>query len=178
MSAIVPFSFCASCKRTWPGDYVFCTQCGKRTVPQETQLEVSFSGMHKADYSDLEPKIKAFLDDKDKFEKWFLTEVAGASFNNSDGSSRQEILSRCERAESLILKWERDNPVSKEAVSVCRANGEQIGYLNSRLAHETLTRFRDGETWGAFIVRIVGGDNGHYFGATIAMIKLRKGTGQ
>jgi len=59
----------------------------------------------------------------------FLSAVHGESFRNADGSLRQTILAGCVAGERMRLICEPDNPYDREAVKVCRLNGEQIGYL-------------------------------------------------
>jgi len=59
----------------------------------------------------------------------FLSAVHEESFRNADGSSRQTILAGCVAGEPMRLICEPDNPYDREAVKVCRLNGEQIGYL-------------------------------------------------
>jgi hypothetical protein len=68
----------------------------------------------------------------------FRSAVAGESYRNGDGSSRQEILRRCRTGEEILLVPEPDNPHDSDAVKVQRHNGEQIGYLprGHRLADE------------------------------------------
>jgi hypothetical protein len=58
----------------------------------------------------------------------FTTQVHGIYHDNADGSSRQEIISRCHVGEEVLLVPEPDNPNDPEAVKICRKNGEQIGY--------------------------------------------------
>ena len=54
----------------------------------------------------------------------FFSKVAGVSYRNEDGSSRQSIIRRCHIGERLLLKPEPDNPVDPNAVRVLRQNGE------------------------------------------------------
>jgi hypothetical protein len=66
----------------------------------------------------------------------FLLPVAGESFANADGTSRQDILGRCAGGEFLRLDPEPDNPHDRNAVKICRLNGEQIGYVPAEHAAE------------------------------------------
>jgi len=66
-------------------------------------------------------------------ERPFAVNIAGYSYDNDDGSSRQEILSRCQVGESLILTHVK-NPYDKNAIKVARMNGEQIGFLHKSTA--------------------------------------------
>jgi hypothetical protein len=59
-----------------------------------------------------------------------LTKVVGDSHVNDDGSSRQEIITRCKPGDALTLKSEPHNQYDPNAVAVLTRNGEQIGYLS------------------------------------------------
>jgi hypothetical protein len=59
----------------------------------------------------------------------WLVAVVGESFNNDDGTSRQAIIARCRQGEPMQLIREPDNKYDEDAIKVCRANGEQIGYI-------------------------------------------------
>lgn len=111
-----------------------------------------------------------------KIERWIYSKIAGVSHRNDDGSSRQEELAQCEALEQLILKWEPLNPVDNQAVAVFRARSAvQLGYLNKRLAHDTLKRVRDGEKWGALFARKRGGTQDRpTIGTSIVLIKLKE----
>lgn len=65
-----------------------------------------------------------------------FTKIAGVTFQNDDGSERQEIISRCRVAEPLSLRHQRDNGFSEYATAVRRVNGEQLGYLPEFLAEQ------------------------------------------
>jgi hypothetical protein len=65
-----------------------------------------------------------------------FTKIAGVTFQNDDGSERQEIISRCRISEPLSLRHQRDNGFSEYATAVCRVNGEQLGYLPEFLAEQ------------------------------------------
>jgi hypothetical protein len=64
----------------------------------------------------------------------FHTKVAGITHQNDDGSERQRIASQCRPGEPLVLIPDPDNPHDENAIRVCRAYGEQLGFLNSELA--------------------------------------------
>jgi len=93
---------------------------------------------------------------KDEALKPFFTKVAGVISKNNDGTSRQEILKRCKKGERLTLLHQ---PIiqDKNAVRVCRENGEQIGWLNEILAAEIAPRLDKGSRIDAEIKEITGG---------------------
>jgi hypothetical protein len=61
----------------------------------------------------------------------FYKQVHGILHKNDDGSSRQRIIHSCRVGEPIELVPEPDNAYDHDAVKVCRANGEQLGYLPS-----------------------------------------------
>ena len=72
----------------------------------------------------------------------FYKHVFEINLKNPDGTSRQEIIRRCNRGEELLLVPEPDNRHGPDAVKVCRKNEQQIGYLptdNGRMAHDLAT---------------------------------------
>ena len=67
----------------------------------------------------------------------FSNTVAGVSFTNYDGKSRQEIIQRAVRRRmQLVLRPELNNPVVPGAIAVLTPNGEQIGYLKADLGDQ------------------------------------------
>ncbi len=108
----------------------------------------------------------------------FFTKVAGVTFTNSDGVSRQEIVARCSVGESLILLRDPKNPFDTGAVKVTRLNGEQLGYLPqhvtrggdpSGLAHE----MDRGDEYHCRVSSITGGGIGFNLGVNVEVIAGR-----
>jgi hypothetical protein len=99
----------------------------------------------------------------------FTSKVVGVSHNNPDGSSRQDILSKCRDSEKIILKREPDNPYDKYAIGVFRENGAMLGYLkqNPLLADHI---DKGGEVI-ARISQIVGGTEGKSYGCVLKITK-------
>lgn len=91
-------------------------------------------------------------------DKWIFTKVVGVSHKNSDGSYRRKIIRRCRVPEELQLVPEPDNPFDSNAIAVCRANGEQLGYLNQRLAADMHRWMGNGQQWVAVLTQIIGND--------------------
>jgi hypothetical protein len=77
----------------------------------------------------------------------FYGHVAGESFRNDDGTSRQAAIQRCEVGELLRLEPEPDNPHDRNAIRVLRGTGEQIGYIERQLAAQLASE--DGEYYAA-----------------------------
>ena len=70
----------------------------------------------------------------DESGTWYPAKVAGVTYENDDGSSRQGIIAKCVEGEELELIREPDNVYDPLATKVCRINGEQLGYVESDFA--------------------------------------------
>lgn len=95
----------------------------------------------------------------------FHTRIVGVSYDNDDGSSRQEILSQCLRGEPLGLYWHTFE--GKPACAVISDHG-QIGYLNAELADDLNYNYADERySFVSHISDITGGEDGLYYGCII-----------
>ena len=83
--------------------------------------------------------------------------VAGVTFENEDGSSRQQFISRCRVGERVALTREIDNPYSEYATAVVRNNGQQIGYVPEYLAAEVCHEIELGYRVCGLIKNLTGG---------------------
>lgn len=110
---------------------------------------------HKAQNEAREEWLKQHYPESDK---WIFTKVVGVSHRNNNGSYRKRIIRRCGVPEELRLVPEPDNPFDSNAIAVCRANGEQLGYLNQRLAADMHRWMEDGQHWVAVLTQILGDD--------------------
>jgi hypothetical protein len=63
--------------------------------------------------------------------KTFVVRLRGASYQNEDGTDRQEFISQCKPGSALILRAEPLNPHDRHAVAVLNQQGQQLGYLPS-----------------------------------------------
>jgi tetratricopeptide (TPR) repeat protein len=80
-------------------------------------------------------ETKFEVENSSEIRETFHTKVAGVTFsNNNNNVSRQQIIRKCSVGERLMLVPDLDNKHDKNAVKVCRANNEQIGYLKAELA--------------------------------------------
>lgn len=106
----------------------------------------------------------------------YHTNVVGVTFENADGSDRQEILSRCNILEHLVFEHDDRNRHHKNAVRVVRNNGEQIGHLNRDLADEVMAKSREGYTFSVFIKNLGGGpDSGENYWAKLLILEGKPG---
>jgi phosphotransferase system HPr-like phosphotransfer protein len=73
------------------------------------------------------------------------TKVVGVSMENTDGTSRQEIIKlEVEENDKLKLEAEPDNAYDPNAIKVLSKNGNQIGYLNKEMAEKVKPALRHG----------------------------------
>lgn len=102
----------------------------------------------------------------------FYTKVVGTSHPNDDGTSRQEILSRCNDGEQITLDWRTFNGDS--ACAVISDHG-QIGFLKADLADDLYRDYVDGYEQSdvfflfAQIANITGGEYGLQYGCNIRL---------
>jgi len=103
--------------------------------------------------------------------RYFLN-VAGASFNNDDGSERQKIISRCKVGDELLLIREPNNRFDPGAIKVTRLKGQQIGYLPASVtchgdSSGLASQIDTGMNYRCRIADISGGVFGVWFGVKV-----------
>ena len=81
----------------------------------------------------------------------FCLRVVGVTHKNEDGTSRQEIIRNCSEGESIRLVPEPDNRYDQYAIKVCRANGEQLGYIDSADAYRLTMDMENGWTYDVYV---------------------------
>ncbi len=98
----------------------------------------------------------------------FFTKLVGVTFENADGTSRQQYIA--ELAEvfdtdtKTFLSGRRDleNPYDDKAVAIYDDKGRQLGYL-SRKVNETVAPWMDsGSDLLVEVVNVTGGDGSHW----------------
>jgi hypothetical protein len=106
--------------------------------------------------------------------KGFCIKVAGVSYPNPDGTSRTSIIEQCAVFEVLNLHHEPNNEFDPNAIAVLTASGDQIGFLDARLAGEVARDCaRNGPCWMAvFRHQTHHPDTGSVVGAVIYMIRF------
>ena len=90
------------------------------------------------------------------FQQAFRTALAGVTYANADGTSRQAILRTLHVGETLTLKREPGNEHDRHAVAVFRSNGQQVGYVpagDTRLA----SHIDSGGSATARVLQVTGG---------------------
>ena len=102
--------------------------------------------------------------------KSFYGRLAGTTHLNSDGSSRQAAIAELRPCDELSLVPEPENPHDANAIRVLAPSGVQLGYLESRLAGETVRRARKGIVTRAFASNVTGGRAGQSLGLTLGLL--------
>ena len=92
------------------------------------------------------------------------TKVVGVTFDNEDGSSRQDYISRLQVGDTLILEHDPDNRHDRDAVKVLgrwkqwfRWREGQIGHLSREVAEEVADYLQEGGWVYAEILDVTGG---------------------
>jgi hypothetical protein len=114
--------------------------------------------------------------------KFWHVRVKGVTFDNPDGSSRQDIVKSCRPSEDLILVREPNNKHDPDAMAVYDSGGRQLGYYPA--GESELARHIDrGGACAAEVVEVIGGsededESEKHYGCVIEIKKYgaRSGT--
>ena len=88
----------------------------------------------------------------------FFTKIVGVSFENTNGSSRQDIITELEGLPCpLTLRREHENPHDENAIAVMDPNGRQIGFLSRNIAEQMAPISDSGLRVMANAVQVTGG---------------------
>ena len=109
----------------------------------------------------------------------FFTKLVGVTFDNNNGTSRQQFLEELYESFDintktfLTAKRDLDNPYDDKAVAIYDLQGRQLGYL-SRKVNETVAPWMDdGFALLVEVVNVTGGDGSHW-GLNIWVEKQKK----
>jgi hypothetical protein len=100
------------------------------------------------------------------------TRIAGVFFRNTDGSSRQEAIQRCQPFDRVVLRPEPENPYDANAMAIDSETGEQLGYLPAALAKEIRHAEQQGLWHRAFIREIFARDS-RYDDLDVELVVIR-----
>lgn len=142
--------------------------------PEPTPKAVSRSRLGILPDNDFESAVQKLVTDTG-CDKFFYSKVAGASHRNPDRTSRTRVIAECSVFENLELRPEPNNQFDANAMAICRkTTGEQLGYLEARLAEEVSRDFRKfGPCWLAlFCHPNHHPETGKIAGAVIYMLRL------
>ena len=93
----------------------------------------------------------------------FYTKIVGVTFNNHNGSQRQQLITDMTRHYqrrgfvALHLLRQQNNPHDKNAVAVLDPHGRQLGYLSRQVARTIAPVIDNGGSVSATAVNITGG---------------------
>jgi hypothetical protein len=96
--------------------------------------------------------------------KSMTTRVVGVSFDNDDGTSRQDIISGLSVGEALLLNYHEYEP----AYAVTDALGNCIGHVSKELAATIYQKYKDCY-FAVSVDDITGGDSGLKYGCVISI---------
>ncbi len=98
------------------------------------------------------------------------SKIAGVSFANDDGVSRQQIIEQaCRQYACLRIVPECDNPRDPNALAVLTASGARIGYIRKGLRQELLGYILGGYVVLCLCTAVTGGQ-GKMLGVNIAIV--------
>jgi hypothetical protein len=112
----------------------------------------------------------------DKVVDHYPSKITGVRHRNADGTARYRLVEELQPLDALILKHLPDNPVDPKAVGVFRSDGQHVGYLPERTAHDLLDRGTEpGCVWLAlFRDWYAAPDGRHAAGALIEIVMYRE----
>ena len=88
----------------------------------------------------------------------FFTKIVGVSFENTNGSSRQDLISELEGLPCpLTLTREHNNPHDENAIAVMDTQGRQLGFLSRNIAEQMAPIIDSGLLVKAHAVQVTGG---------------------
>lgn len=164
-----------------------CRQCGKSgvTINKFSGMCDSCNNEFKNALNETIRENRVEIERLKEIEKYyelensFDTKVSGVSYKNDDGSSRQEILKRCERGYPFGERLEfKHTPIKedKNAIKVLRKNGEQIGWLSKYWAKEIARWLKEDKLVEGSILEILEPDlnSGNVYGCRVIINVYQK----
>lgn len=112
-----------------------------------------------------------YTKDESQSQNEIYTKIVGVSFENENGSHRQEALAQLEFETlplKLHLKREPENPHDPYAVAVLCPKGRQLGYINRGLSFSISTMIDYGYHLSTELLTLTGTQElTHHYGANI-----------
>lgn len=119
-----------------------------------------------------DPNVAYFDASKATVLRDFHTKVAGVTFKNDDGTSRQDIIRTLSVGSDVVFR-----PVEikghPEAIAVYSNTGKQIGFLNAYLAEEMRDRYAQ-NPMSVVISSISGGEDDKSLGCNLHIVIYEK----
>ena len=107
-----------------------------------------------------------------QIERDFHTKVVGVSFNNKDGSSRQDIIKSCRSGEEIYLK-PTPSKEFPDAIGVFTKAGKQLGFVNADLAKDLKEKYPT-NPMSCAISDIHGGEDDKKLGVNLHIVIYKK----
>jgi len=73
------------------------------------------------------------------------TKLVGVSFENPDGTKRQELIKNLKENETLTIEHELDNKYDANSHIIKNENGDTLGHLSKSLAEDIVNKVSNGE---------------------------------
>ncbi|MDO8915880.1 MAG: single-stranded-DNA-specific exonuclease RecJ, partial [Coriobacteriia bacterium] len=96
----------------------------------------------------------------------FHTKLAGVTFEG-----RQDVVARLTAGAPLRLQREPENPYDTCACAVFDPLGDQVGFLNRRLAAVLAPAIDEGAVYDVSVSEVTGGENGESLGVNVLVVK-------
>jgi hypothetical protein len=141
-------------------------------VSKLSNLSISAAAAALYQQDDAEKAFEEFLGESfgTPIDKHFYTRVAGVSYANSDGSSRQSLIQQCKERDRIVLVQEPECPYDSSAVRVENSSGSQLGYLPSNVSAERSGQI---DQWSAVVRHVYRACEGKPAALVICMIRTR-----
>ncbi len=128
---------------------------------RKTQTNRPYSGQMKR----VEMKV-IYGDKQKKYKRTFKTKVVGVTFDNDDGTSRQNAIGNLQKGQKVHLIWNPHNEYSKNAILVCGVLvGNEldlsscIGHLKEDIGKDVIKWMHDDTLGGIYaeVADVLGG---------------------
>lgn len=113
-----------------------------------------------------------YYDQHDRRNGTIHTKIAGVSFMNDDGTSRQAILKSLRPGDQLFLRHV-PIPGHPEAIQVITYKGQQVGHLPSGMGKNALKWFKEYTVY-VYVTEITGGTQDKPTRGCNIVLQLRK----
>ncbi len=100
----------------------------------------------------------------------FHTKLAGVTFEG-----RQDVLCRVAAGTPLRLERQPENPYDANAIALFDAEGDQVGFLNRRLAAALAPAIDAGVVYDVEVTDVTGGGEGRSFGVNVLVVQRDAG---
>jgi hypothetical protein len=85
-------------------------------------------------------------------------EIAGVTFSNDDGTSRQLIISKLNKSDKLKLKPDPSNPHDENAIAVLNMRGLIVGWIPRGINIQVLELLKENKIKSVIVAEIYGFD--------------------